>query len=46
MPRTCCHGGADAGEDEEEGEDELTENALEEVRLRHLHIVNHNNNTR
>jgi hypothetical protein len=30
------HGGSDADEDEEEGEDELAEDAPEEVRLRRL----------
>jgi hypothetical protein len=31
--RTVGHGGSDADEDEEEGEDELAEDAPEEVRL-------------
>ena len=33
------HGGSDADEDEEEGEDELAEDAPQEVRLRRLAAV-------
>jgi len=37
--RTGGHGGPDADEDEEEGEDELAEDAAEEIRLRRLAAV-------
>jgi hypothetical protein len=36
---TCCHGGANAGEDEEEGEDELGEDGTDAAGVGGLAVV-------